>query len=54
MPAPTAEQMEGDLDITGAEEPTGATAEAAGEGDVVPDTDSGEGGPSEPAADSES
>ena len=54
LPAPTAEQMESDLDITGAEEPAAAAAEAAGEGDVVPDSDSGEGGPSEPAADSES
>ena len=55
LPAPTAEQMEADLDITGAVEPTGAEAEAeaAGEGDVVPDTGSGEGGPSEPATDAE-
>ena len=45
--------MEGDLDITGGEEPTGAAEPAAGEGDVVPDTDSGEGGPSESAADTE-
>jgi large subunit ribosomal protein L25 len=49
LAAPTAEQMEGELDITGAEEPTAPAAEAAGEGDVVPDTGSGEGGPAQPA-----
>jgi len=54
LAAPTAEQMEADLDITGAEEPTAPSEEAAGEGDVVPDTDSGEGGPAEAAADAES
>ena len=53
MAAPTAEQLEAELDITGAEEPAAETEEAAGEGDVVPDTESGEGGPSEPAADAE-
>ena len=57
MAAPTAEQLEADLD-TGVTEPVGETEEAAGEGDVVPDTESGEGGPSEsdssaPAADAE-
>jgi large subunit ribosomal protein L25 len=54
LAAPTAEQMEADLDVTGAEESAAPAAEAAGEGDVVPDTESGEGGPSEPAADAES
>ena len=54
LAAPTAEQMEGDLDITGAEDTTGPSDTPAGAGDIVPDTDSGEGGPSEPAADSES
>jgi large subunit ribosomal protein L25 len=53
LQAPTAEQMESDLYITGGEEPTAAAEAAAGEGDVVPDTDSGEGGPSDAAADSE-
>ena len=53
MAAPTAEQLEAELDITGAEEPAEETEAAAGEGDVVPDTESGEGGPSEPAADAE-
>ena len=53
LPAPTAEQMESDLDITAPEEPA-AAAEAAGEGDVVPEAESGDGGPSEPAADAES
>ena len=54
MAAPTAEQLEADLDITGAEEPVAATEQAAGEGDVVPATESGEGGPGEqPAADTE-
>src|SRR5947209_17847439 len=53
LAAPTAEQMEGDLDITGAEETTAPSDSPAGAGDIVPDTDSGEGGPSEPA-DSES
>jgi large subunit ribosomal protein L25 len=48
LAAPTAEQMEGDLDVTGAEAPAGAEA-AAGEGDVVPGTASGDGGPAEPA-----
>lgn len=52
LPAPTAEQMEGDLDqeVLAASEPTAA---AAGEGDVVPDTESDSGGPAEAAADSE-
>lgn len=54
LAAPTQEELEADLDVTGAEEPTAPSEEAAGEGDVVPDTDSGEGGPAEPAADSES
>jgi large subunit ribosomal protein L25 len=54
LAAPTAEQMEAELDITGAEEPVAAAEEAAGEGDVVPATESGEGGPTEPAADAES
>jgi large subunit ribosomal protein L25 len=49
LAAPTAEEMEGDLDVAGAEE-AAATGEAAGEGDVVPASDSGEGGPAEPAA----
>ena len=53
LSAPTAEELEADLDITGAEEPTEEAEEAAGEGDVVPDTESGEGGPAEPAADAE-
>jgi large subunit ribosomal protein L25 len=48
LAAPTAEQMEGELDVTGAEAPAGAGA-AAGEGDVVPDAQSGEGGPAETA-----
>jgi large subunit ribosomal protein L25 len=51
LAAPTAEEMEADLDITGAEEPTAPAAEAAGEGDVVPDTGSGEGGPAQPSPD---
>ncbi|MDQ1684969.1 MAG: large subunit ribosomal protein [Frankiaceae bacterium] len=46
LAAPTAEQMEGDLDVTAAE--PAAAAEAAS-GDVVPDTESGEGGPAESA-----
>jgi len=54
LAAPTQEELEADLDVTGAEEPTAPSEEAAGEGDGVPDTDSGEGGPAEPAADSES
>jgi large subunit ribosomal protein L25 len=53
LQAPTAEQMEGDLDITGAETPSAPSEEAAGEGDVVPDTDSGAGGPAESATDAE-
>jgi large subunit ribosomal protein L25 len=53
LPAPTAEQMEGDLDVEGAETPSAPSDEAAGEGDVVPDTESGEGGPAEPAGDAE-
>ena len=54
MAAPTAEQLEADLDVTVGEEAAAeAEAAAAGEGDVAPDTDSGEGGPSEPAADAE-
>lgn len=53
LAAPTAEQLEADLDITGGEEPTAAAEEAAGEGDVVPDTESSEGGPAEPPADAE-
>ena len=63
LAAPTQEEL--DADLAAAEEELGAgaagaaAAEAAteaetGEGDVVPDTDSGEGGPSEaPAADAE-
>jgi large subunit ribosomal protein L25 len=47
LAAPTAEQMEGELDLTGAEAPAEETA--AGEGDVVPDTAASEGGPAEPA-----
>jgi large subunit ribosomal protein L25 len=47
LPAPTAEQLEAELDITGAEEPTAVTEEAAGEGDIVPDGESGEAGQSE-------
>jgi large subunit ribosomal protein L25 len=54
LAAPTAEQLEAELDITGAEEPAEAGEEQAGEGDVVPDTESGEGGPGEPAADADS
>jgi large subunit ribosomal protein L25 len=54
LAAPTAEQMEGDLDLTGGVEPTAAAAEAAGEGDVVPETSSGEGGAAEPAGDTAS
>lgn len=49
LAAPTAEQMEGDLDLTGAEAPTPGAPAAAGEGDVVPDSESGEGGPAQPA-----
>jgi large subunit ribosomal protein L25 len=54
LPAPTAEQMEGDLDqdVLSAAEPA-AAAEAAAEGDVVPDSGSGEGGPAEAAGESE-
>jgi large subunit ribosomal protein L25 len=57
MAAPTAEQLEAELD-TSVTEPTGEAEEAAGEGDIVPDTDSGEGGPAQsdssaPAADAE-
>jgi len=48
LAAPTAEQMEADLDVTAAE-PAAAEGEAAATGDVVPDTESGEGGPAEPA-----
>jgi len=47
LAAPTAEQMEGDLDVSGAEAPSSTAA--AGEGDVTPDTESGEGGPAESA-----
>jgi large subunit ribosomal protein L25 len=48
LAAPTAEELEADLDITGAEESTTDEDQpAAGEGDIVPDTDSGEGGPAE-------
>jgi len=53
LSAPTAEELEADLDITGAEETAAPSEEAAGEGDVVPDTESGEGGPAEPAGDTE-
>ena len=53
LAAPTAEQMEGELDLAGAETPAAPAEDAAGAGDVVPDTDSGEGGPAEPAADAE-
>jgi large subunit ribosomal protein L25 len=61
MAAPTAEQMEAELAEAEAELGAGAAGAAAaaeaeaptGEGDVVPDTDSGEGGPAEGAADSE-
>jgi len=49
LAAPTAEQMEGELDLTGAEAPAAATEGAGGEGDVVPEAQSGEGGPAEPA-----
>jgi large subunit ribosomal protein L25 len=49
LAAPTAEQMEGDLDVTGAETPSAPAASAAGQGDVTPDTESGEGGPAESA-----
>jgi large subunit ribosomal protein L25 len=45
LPAPTAEQMEGDIEETEAE--AEAAEAAAAEGDVVPDTQSGEGGPAE-------
>jgi len=48
LAAPTAEQMEADLDVTVAEPAAEAEADA-GSGDVVPDTASGEGGPAEPA-----
>lgn len=48
LAAPTAEQMEADLDVTAAE-PVAAAAAEAGAGDVVPATESGEGGPAEPA-----
>jgi large subunit ribosomal protein L25 len=56
MAAPTAEQLEAELD-TSVLEAAEAPEEAAGE-DVVPDTESGEGGPSDadssaPAADAE-
>jgi large subunit ribosomal protein L25 len=51
LAAPTAEEMEAELDVTGAEEPPAEEDEAAGEGDIVPDTESGEGGPAEPPAD---
>jgi large subunit ribosomal protein L25 len=46
LAAPTAEQMEGDLDAEAAAPPAEA---AAGTGDVTPDTESGEGGPAESA-----
>lgn len=62
LAAPTAEQLEAELAEAEAELGAGATAggeeavveaageaEPTGEGDVVPDTDSGEGGPAEPA-----
>ncbi len=49
LAAPTAEQMEADLDTTAAEPAAAAAEEAAGTGDVVPETESGEGGPAEPA-----
>ena len=62
LAAPTAEQLEAELAEAEAELGAGAAAggeeavvaaaadaEPTGEGDVVPDTDSGEGGPAEPA-----
>jgi large subunit ribosomal protein L25 len=55
LAAPTAEQMEGDLDLAGAgDSTTDEDQPAAGEGDIVPDTDSGEGGPAQPAGDAAS
>jgi large subunit ribosomal protein L25 len=48
MAAPTAEQLEAELDTSVLETTTEAAEEAPGEGDIVPDTESGEGGPSEP------
>jgi large subunit ribosomal protein L25 len=54
LAAPTAEEMEGDLDVPGAEAQVAPSEDAAGEGDIVPDTDSGEGGPAEPPADADS
>ena len=53
LAAPTAEELEADL--AAAEEELGAgaavaEAEAPGEGDIVPDTQSGEGGPAQEAA----
>ena len=60
LAAPTAEQMEAELAEAEAELGSGASGAAAaaeaeaptGEGGVVPDTESGEGGPAEGAADS--
>ena len=68
LAAPTAEELEAELE--GAEAELGAgpaaggaeavetpdsdTTEGKGEGDIVPDTASGEGGPSEPPAEAES
>jgi large subunit ribosomal protein L25 len=60
LSAPSAEELEADLSSAEAELGAGAAGAAAaaaedadaaatGEGDVVPDTDSGEGGPAEPA-----
>lgn len=46
LAAPTAEQMEGDLDLTGGEAPAAAEGET---GDAAPATESGEGGPAESA-----
>jgi large subunit ribosomal protein L25 len=58
MAAPTAEQLEAELDTSVLESTTEAAEEAPSEGDVVPDAESGEGGSSEsdsaaPAADAE-
>jgi large subunit ribosomal protein L25 len=52
LAAPTAEQLEADLDVTGAEETPaeGEGEEAAGEGDVVPETEGAQDGPAEEAS----
>jgi len=49
LAAPTEEQMEGDLDASVAEPAAAEGADEAPTGDVVPDSESGEGGPAESA-----